>query len=219
MVKPAEPVTIKKYANRRLYNTGTSTYVTLEDLAGMVKKGEDFVVYDAKTGEDITRSVLTQIIFEQENKEGGQNLLPITVLRQLIRFYGDSMQMLVPRYLEVSIESLTREQEKFRNQMAQAFGVGSFGALEDQVRRNMEMFERAIAMFAPFARRESAPTEADNPVSEIDELRRSLNDIQKRLDGLTTGGASEQSTGEISELKRQLIEMQRRLDLLTKTPG
>ena len=118
---PTEPVTIKKYANRRLYNTGTSTYVTLEDLAAMVKAGEDFVVYDAKTGEDITRSVLTQIIFEQENKEG-QNLLPITFLRQLIRFYGDSMQMLVPRYLEVSIDSLTREQEKFRDQMAQAFG-------------------------------------------------------------------------------------------------
>ena len=149
-----EPVIIKKYANRRLYNTGTSTYVTLEDLASMVKIGEDFIVYDAKTGEDITRSVLTQIIFEQENKEG-QNLLPIAFLRQLIRFYGDSMQMLVPRYLEVSIESLTREQEKFRQQMAQAFGVGGFGALEDQVRRNMEMFERAFAMFAPFARREA----------------------------------------------------------------
>src|SRR5487761_756172 len=153
------PVTIKKYANRRLYNTGTSTYVTLEDLAAMVKSGEDFVVYDAKTGEDITRSVLTQIIFEQENKEG-QNLLPITFLRQLIRFYGDSMQMLVPRYLEVSIESLTREQEKFREQMAQAFGVSPFGALEDQVRRNMEMFERAFAMFTPFARRESQNAEA-----------------------------------------------------------
>ena len=108
MTKSDEPVTIKKYANRRLYNTGTSTYVTLEDLAAMVKAGEDFVVYDAKTGEDITRSVLAQIIFEQENKEG-QNLLPIKFLRQLIRFYGDSMQMLVPRYLEVSLESLTRE--------------------------------------------------------------------------------------------------------------
>src|SRR5882762_10648906 len=147
MAKSDEPVIIKKYANRRLYNTGTSTYVTLEDLAGMVKNGEDFVVFDAKTNEDITRSVLTQIIFEQENKEGGQNLLPIAFLRQLIRFYGDSMQMLVPRYLEVSIESLTREQEKFRNQMAQAFGVGAFTSLEEQVRRNMEMFERTFAMF------------------------------------------------------------------------
>ena len=111
MAKTEGPVTIKKYANRRLYNTGTSTYVTLEDLATMVKNGEDFAVFDAKTGEDITRSVLTQIIFEQENKEGGQNLLPINFLRQLIRFYGDSMQKLVPSYLEVSLESFTREQE------------------------------------------------------------------------------------------------------------
>src|SRR5215467_9146108 len=127
MAKSEGPVTIKKYANRRLYNTGTSTYVTLEDLASMVKAGEEFAVYDAKTGEDITRSVLTQIIFEQENKEGGQNLLPINFLRQLIRFYGDSMQTLVPRYLEVSLESLTREQEKFRQQLAQTFGVAGFG--------------------------------------------------------------------------------------------
>src|SRR5829696_2474820 len=126
MAKSDQPTTIKKYANRRLYNTGTSTYVTLEDLATLVKNGEDFLVYDAKTGEDITRSVLTQIIFEQEGKEG-QNLLPVTFLRQLIRFYGDSMQMLVPRYLEVSLDSLTREQEKFRNHIAQAFGVTSFG--------------------------------------------------------------------------------------------
>jgi polyhydroxyalkanoate synthesis repressor PhaR len=108
MAKTDQPTTIKKYANRRLYNTGTSTYVTLEDLAAMVKEGEDFLVYDAKTGDDITRSVLAQIIFEQENK-AGQNLLPTTFLRQLIRFYGDSMQMVVPRYLEQSIDTLTRE--------------------------------------------------------------------------------------------------------------
>src|SRR6201988_993368 len=180
MAKSETPTTIKKYANRRLYNTGTSTYVTLEDLAAMVKTGEDFVVYDAKTGEEITRSVLTQIIFEQENKEG-QNLLPITFLRQLIRFYGDSMQMLVPRYLEVSIESLTREQEKFRNQISQAFGGTPFGALEDQVRRNMEMFERAFAMFTPFARREGQQAEADKAMpraaaggEEIDDLKRQM---------------------------------------------
>src|SRR6266699_3858384 len=157
MAKSEEPIT--KYANRRLYNTGTSTYVTLEDLATMVKAGEDFVVYDAKSNEEITRSVLAQIIFEQENKEG-QNLLPINFLRQLIRFYGDSMQMLVPRFLEASIDSLTREQEKFRQQMTQAFGGGPFGALEEQVRRNMEMFERTFAMFAPFARREAGATAA-----------------------------------------------------------
>jgi polyhydroxyalkanoate synthesis repressor PhaR len=185
MAKSDEPVKIKKYANRRLYNTGTSTYVTLEDLATMVKNGEDFVVEDAKTGEDITRSVLTQIIFEQENKEG-QNLLPINFLRQLIRFYGDSMQMLVPRYLEVSIESLTREQEKFRQQMAQAFGGGALGPLEEQVRRNMEMFERAFAMFAPFGRRESEQTaEPEKPArasgGEIDDLKRQMEEMQQRL--------------------------------------
>ncbi len=188
----AEPVTIKKYANRRLYNTGTSSYVTLEDLAAMVKAGEDFVVYDAKTGEDITRSVLAQIIFEQENKEG-QNLLPINFLRQLIRFYGDSMQMLVPRYLEASIESLTREQEKFRQQMTQAFGTGAFGPLEDHVRRNMEMFQRAFTMFTPFVKREgqtddteqsprTAPT--DNGDNEIDDLKRQMEEMQRRLERL-----------------------------------
>ncbi|MGB7034803.1 MAG: polyhydroxyalkanoate synthesis repressor PhaR [Xanthobacteraceae bacterium] len=195
--KTAAPVTIKKYANRRLYNTGTSTYVTLEDLASMVKTGEDFVVYDAKSGEEITRSVLTQIIFEQENKEG-QNLLPIAFLRQLIRFYGDSMQMLVPRYLEVSIESLTREQEKFRHQMAQAFGVGAFGSLEDQVRRNMEMFERAFAMFAPFARREGAAA----------------------AEAAANAEKTPTKSGDIDDLKKQLDEMKRKVDRLTeKEPG
>jgi polyhydroxyalkanoate synthesis repressor PhaR len=193
MAQSDEPVTIKKYANRRLYNTGTSTYVTLEDLAAMVKAGELFVVFDAKTGEDITRSVLAQIIFEQENKEG-QSLLPIAFLRQLIRFYGDSMQMLVPRYLEVSIDTLVREQEKFRTQMAQAFGVTPFGPLEDQVRRNMEMFERTFAMFAPFARREGAASEAEKGAPKPP----------------TAGGNA--GTGEIDDLKRQMEEMQKRLD-------
>jgi polyhydroxyalkanoate synthesis repressor PhaR len=189
MAKSEEPVTIKKYANRRLYNTGTSTYVTLEDLASLVKSGEDFVVYDAKTGEDITRSVLAQIIFEQENKEG-QNLLPITFLRQLIRFYGDSMQMVVPRFLEASIESFTKEQEKFRQQMAQAFGVSGFGPLEDQVRRNMEMFQRAFSMFPGFASTTAPTNDADKtprPSGEIDDLKRQLSEMQKRLDRLTDG--------------------------------
>jgi len=188
MAKSEGPITIKKYANRRLYNTGTSTYVTLEDLATMVKAGEDFVVHDAKTGEDITRQVLAQIIFEQENKEG-QSLLPIAFLRQLIRFYGDSMQMLVPRYLEVSIDSFTREQEKFREHMAQAFGGSPFGALEEQVRRNMEMFERAFAMFTPFARREGQTEPDKNTVQggagEIDDLKRQMEEMQKRLERLS----------------------------------
>ena len=187
---PAEPVTIKKYANRRLYNTGTSTYVTLEDLAAMVKAGEDFIVHDAKTGEDITRQVLAQIIFEQENKEG-QSLLPIAFLRQLIRFYGDSMQMLVPRYLEVSIDNLSREQGKFRDQMAQAFGATGFGQLEEMARRNMEMFERAFAMFAPFGARQATnataePGKTPAPGSdEIEDLKKQMEEMQKRISRLT----------------------------------
>ena len=198
MAKSEGPVTIKKYANRRLYNTGTSSYVTLEDLATMVKAGEEFAVYDAKTGEDITRSVLTQIIVEQENKEGAQNLLPINFLRQLIRFYGDSMQKFVPSYLEVSLESFTREQEKFRQQVGQAFGATPFGPIvEDLARRNMEMFRQAISMFTPFARREgetnaspSAEGEkapAATSGSDLDELKRQLADMQKRLDKIGGG--------------------------------
>jgi polyhydroxyalkanoate synthesis repressor PhaR len=204
MAQSEEPVTIKKYANRRLYNTGTSTYVTLEDLATMVKAGTNFVVYDAKTGEDITRSVLAQIIFEQENKEG-QSLLPITFLRQLIRFYGDSMQMLVPRYLEVSIDTLVREQEKMRAQMAQAFGVSAFGPLEEQVRRNMEMFERTFAMFTPaFTRREGQATEGE----KSDKGEKSEKSNQRPSEG-----------GEIDDLKRQMEEMQKRLDRLGGKDG
>ena len=185
MAKSDNPITIKKYANRRLYNTGTSTYVTLEDLAAMVKRGEDFIVNDAKTGEDITRQVLAQIIFEQENKEG-QSMLPIAFLRQLIRFYGDSMQMLVPRYLEQSMQSFSGQQDKFREQMAQAFGAGGFGALEDQVRRNMEIFEKTFAMFAPFARTQSKPAEGkpQGGSGEMEDLKRQLDELQKRLDKL-----------------------------------
>ncbi len=189
MAEEKEPVTIKKYANRRLYNTGTSTYVTLEDLAVMVKAGDNFVVFDAKSGEDITRSVLAQIIFEQEAKEG-QSLLPIAFLRQLIRFYGDSMQMLVPRFLEQSMQSLTSEQGKFREQLTQAFGVGGFGTLEDQVRRNMEMFEKTFAMFAPFARAQGTKAATDRPQNgngEMDELKRQLDEMQKRIDKMGGG--------------------------------
>jgi len=185
MPKGPEPVTIKKYANRRLYNTGTSTYVTLEDLAVMVKDGEDFVVFDAKTGEDITRSVLTQIIFEQENK--GTNLLPINFLRQIIRFYGDSMQMIVPRYLEASIDLFTKDQGKLRDHMSKAFGATSFNPMEDMVRRNMEMFERAFSLFLPSAQKNVAAAQAGDTGEggeEIDALKRQMTEMQKRLDRL-----------------------------------
>ncbi|MFG1461513.1 polyhydroxyalkanoate synthesis repressor PhaR [Xanthobacter sp. DSM 24535] len=202
MAKTQEPVTIKKYANRRLYNTGTSTYVTLEDLATMVKEGEDFVVYDAKNGDDITHSVLTQIIFEQENK--GQNLLPIAFLRQIIRFYGDSMQMMVPRYLEMSIDSFTKEQGKFRDQYAKTLInsplTGSplpgtpFGGFDEHVRRNMEMFERAFNIFLPFPKGEAgeppapapAPATPEHSADELEVLKRQMLDMQQKLEKLVS---------------------------------
>ncbi|MGL4286173.1 MAG: polyhydroxyalkanoate synthesis repressor PhaR [Phreatobacter sp.] len=197
-------VTIKKYANRRLYNTGTSTYVTLEDLAVMVKAGNDFVVYDAKTGDDITRSVLAQIIFEQENKDG-QNMLPVAFLRQLIRFYGDSMQLLVPRFLELSIDSLSKEQDKLRGQLGTAFGANPMvQPFEAHVRRNMEMFERAFAIFSPFAKRderagaETAPEEA------------------KPAQAAPSPPSAPAKDGDIDELKHQLAEMQRKLESLSR---
>jgi polyhydroxyalkanoate synthesis repressor PhaR len=198
--RPGEkPITIKKYANRRLYNTATSSYVTLDDLANMVKRGQDFAVFDAKSGEDITRSVLTQIIFEEENK-GEQNLLPIRFLRQLIRYYGDSMQSVVPRYLEFSIEALASEHEKIRSQLSQALGGDPFKALEEQTRHNLAMFEKAMAMFNPFAvlsgaqpssdERRSAPQrpareeQKESAVDEMELLRQQLSAMQRQIDAL-----------------------------------
>jgi polyhydroxyalkanoate synthesis repressor PhaR len=191
-------VVIKKYANRRLYNTASSSYVTLEHLSEMVKKGVDFVVYDAKTNEDITRSVLTQIIFEEESR--GQNLLPIQFLRQLIRFYGDSMQALVPSYLELSLDSFTQQQERMRKQFADTLamggvgvvGKGGLGYFEDQVRQNMMLFDRAMKMFSPFAfpaqpggapaeqqPASAAPAAAAASPAQEDE---SLTDLKKRIE-------------------------------------
>lgn len=199
MKSEQQPITIKKYANRRLYNTGASTYVTLEDLAVMVKKGEDFVVFDAKSGEDITRSVLAQIIFEQEAKVG-QSMLPITFLRQLIRFYGDSMQMLIPSYLEFSLDRFTADQQTFRDQMAAPWGGKSmihspvFEALEEQTRKNMSMFREALAMFNPFVAKEPGAAEGrDAPVNQaasgqqaldLESMRRQLDEMQKAIKDL-----------------------------------
>lgn len=195
------PITIKKYANRRLYNTATSSYVTLDHLAEMVKTGQDFVVYDAKTGEDITRSVLTQIIFEMEGK--GPNMLPIRFLRQLIRFYGDSVQSLVPGYLDMSMETFSRNQEEWRKQISQAFGGGTtaFKEFEEQVRNNMQLFERTMRMFSPFAagmpragepeRRETTPAASDRPPpsgvkrdEELETLKDRVEAMQRQLDTL-----------------------------------
>jgi len=202
MATEKKPTTIKKYANRRLYDTGTSTYVTLEDLAAMVKRGEDFIVCDAKTGEDITRPVLTQIIFEQEGKDG-QGLLPIAFLRQLIRFYGDSMQMLVPSYLEFSIDKLTKEQQKFRDQFTSALGSGpfteptrqAFQSIEEQTRKNMAVFRQALTMFNPFGavseggsvdlQSQETEDKRSSGAGEVDDLKRQLNELNKKIDNLT----------------------------------
>jgi polyhydroxyalkanoate synthesis repressor PhaR len=147
-----EAVVVKKYANRRLYNTETSTYVTLQDLAKMVRGDRDFVVYDAKNGDDLTHAVLTQIIVEQESREGGQALLPIPFLRQLIRFYDDSIARMVPSYLQFSLEHLVKEQSKFREQFATAFTnpAAAFDFYQSQAKQNMAMFEQAMSMWASF---------------------------------------------------------------------
>jgi polyhydroxyalkanoate synthesis repressor PhaR len=188
--KTEAPVIIKKYANRRLYNTQTSSYVTLDHLADMVKQGVEFEVHDARTNDDITRSVLTQIIFEEEAK--GQNLLPIKFLRQLIRFYGDSMQAFVPGFLDLSMESFTKNQEEMRARIAEAFGGGS-QALENLTRQNLAMFERAMQVFTPFAAR--APREEPPP---------------------RTNGASETRSEEISELKGEIEAMRQQLSELSQ---
>ncbi|KQZ49427.1 polyhydroxyalkanoate biosynthesis repressor PhaR [Rhizobium sp. Root149] len=192
MAKTDGDVVIKKYANRRLYNTGTSTYVTLEDLAQMVKRGEDFTVQDAKSGEDITHSVLTQIIFEQESKTGN-TLLPISFLRQLISYYGDQMQMVVPTFLEHSMKTFADQQTQMREQMTRAFGEtpltknlqAPMQLMEEQVRRNTEMFRQAMQMFSPFGATPQATPEAAKKSADprdIDDLKEQLRSLQNRLD-------------------------------------
>ncbi|WP_188912581.1 polyhydroxyalkanoate synthesis repressor PhaR [Aureimonas endophytica] len=191
MSKPAEITVIKKYANRRLYNTGTSTYVTLENLAAMVKTNEEFIVQDAKTGEDITHSVLTQIIFEQENKVG-QNMMPIAFLRQLIRFYGDQMQMVVPTFLEHSMAAFSREQEQIRDKVMGPTGRETMKLMEEQVRRNTEMFRQAMTMFNPFM----------------------ANAILPKTEGADAAGPRKGGEDELSEMRRELDEMRRRIEAL-----
>ena len=183
----AQPVVIKKYANRRLYNTATSSYVTLDDLSLMVKAGSEFVVYDAKSGEDITRAVLTQIIVEEEQK--GQNLLPISFLRQLISLYGDSMQWLVPRYLEQAMAAFALNQEQMRKSLQQTFGgIFPFGKLEEMGKQNLALFEQTMKMFSPFTAPGAGTTKpADKPEAEgdIKELNDRINTLQKQVEELT----------------------------------
>ena len=195
--KPGDnkPVVIKKYAKRRLYNTASSSYVTLDDLATMIKAGGYFVVYDAKTGEDITRSVLTQIIVEQEQK--GTNLLPISFLRQLISFYGDSVQFLVPGYLEQAMVAFTRNQEQMRNSLRATFGLFPFGQFEEMGMQNIALFERALKMLSPYAQEgKPAPAEAAQsaakPAAEgedprMQRLESQIEALRRQLEALDRG--------------------------------
>jgi len=193
---PGERVVIKKYANRRLYNTASSSYVTLEHLSEMVKQGVDFVVYDAKTNEDITRTVLTQIIFEEESQ--GQSLLPIQFLRQLISFYGNSMQAFLPSYLELSLASFTQQQERLRQQMTSFGQPGAMGtSYEDQIRQNLQLFDRAMKMFSPFAYSPTAQRPEEPPPAPA-------------------AKADTQSDEALTLLRKQMAEMQAQLDKIAK---
>ncbi len=195
-----EPVVVKKYANRRLYNTSTSTYVTLEDLSDMVKEGVDFVVYDAKSGDDITRAVLTQIIFEQESR--GQNLLPVQFLRRLIRFYGDSLQAFVPSYLEMSMEAFAKQRERMQDRFSDSWSAGTMDAFHDQARKNMELFDHAMRMFTPFRSADDAdlpegvsanPTAETASANAVEALRKEMTAMQAKLDALTTQADTKKS--------------------------
>ncbi len=186
---------VKKYANRRLYNTATSSYVTLDDLSKMVRQGEHFVVYDAKSGEDLTRSILTQIILEEDSK--GRNLLPINFLRQLIGFYDDSLRAFLPRYLELSMENFARNQVQIRRYIEGTLGrFFPIGPFEDMARQNMELLQRAATMFTPLPGAEGtgnsehpfspqAPADADTS-SQIKDLNEKIEVLQKQISELAT---------------------------------
>ena len=193
-----KPITIKKYANRRLYNTSTSSYVTLDHLAAMVKEGVDFVVYDAKSGDDITRSVLTHIIVEQESK--GQNLLPTSFLRHVISFYGDSLEAVVPKYLDHTMQSFASNQENMRDYMKNTFGgMTPFAAMEEIGKQNAALFDSTMKIFTPYlpagddaVANDAAQPDKGNAAPEagntdLASLREQLNAMQKRLDDISDG--------------------------------
>ena len=182
-------VVIKKYANRRLYNTASSTYVTLDHLAAMVREGTDFVVYDAKSNDDITRQVLTQIIFEEESR--GQNLLPVQFLRQLIRLYGDQMQSFVPSYLEASLDAFAKQQERLGEQFGKVGAVPGVNLWEEQVRANLALFDRAMKIFTPYGYRAPEPEPAPAPApggDDLSDLKRRMEEMQAQLARIATKG-------------------------------
>ncbi len=211
-----EAVVIKKYANRRLYNTETSAYVTLDDLAAMVRSDRDFLVYDAKTGDDLTHSVLTQIIVEQEAKSGGHTLLPVPFLRQLIRFYDDSIGKMVPSYLQMSLQTLVNEQERFRSQFTPFFAQSPFGstafeAMQEQTRKNVSMFEQAMKMWTPFS---AALPLGTAPRSEDATTRQTPG--RAAATPATAPQAAPASTSDLAELKAELAAMQQKIEKLSQ---
>jgi polyhydroxyalkanoate synthesis repressor PhaR len=210
-----EPVVIKKYANRRLYNTETSTYVTLEDLAQMVRSERDFVVFDARTGDDLTHSVLTQIIVEQESRAGTQTLLPVPFLRQLIRFYGGAMERMVPSYLQVSLETLTREQDRFRKQFANAFTPqGALEAYQEQARKNLALFEQAMSMFSPYAANKTG-AKADDAAPKTDGGE-SASTSRPAAAKPASGSTETPESDELTAMRNELAAMQARIEKLAK---
>ena len=210
------PITIKKYANRRLYNTATSSYVTLEHLCQMVQEGADFVVYEAKTGDDITRTVLTQIIVEEEAK--GQNLLPIKFLRQLIGLYGDSMQWMVPEYLDQVMEAFTGNQERMRQSMQETFGgMFPFGNLDEMSRQNMALFENAMKMFAPHKVEPGAAAGLDSGAdSGPDSGSDSVAGADAGAGRADNGGQALGEVDSLEKLKAQVDLLQKQLDAFGK---
>ena len=226
-----ETVVIKKYANRRLYNTETSSYVTLEDLATMVRGDRDFVVYDAKTGDDLTHGVLTQIIVEQENRGTGQSMLPIPFLRQLIRFYDDGMAKMVPGYLQFSLESLAKEQNKFRTQFASAFGnpAAAIDVYQGQVRKNMELFEQALSIWVTSPGSNFGEGKSELRSMSLDGkpceprapgVSQPLPQVRTLPAGQSAHPAAEKRDSprdEIGELRAQLAAMQQRIERISQT--
>jgi polyhydroxyalkanoate synthesis repressor PhaR len=219
-----EPVVVKKYANRRLYNTETSTYVTLDDLAAMVKAERDFVVFDAKTGDDLTHTVLTQIIVEQESRVGGAGtMLPIPFLRQLIRFYGDSIGKMVPSYLQVSLDTLTREQTRVREQFTSVLTpVGALEAYQEHARKNLAMFEQAMSMFSPFGTNaaQKAAAQSSAAAHAASTSQAAPGTAAQAVPSSPKPAASEPVTkpadGQLADMQAQLKAMQAMIDKLAK---
>lgn len=220
--KNGQPVVVKKYANRRLYNTETSTYVTLEDLAAMVRSDRDFTVFDAKSGEDLTHSVLTQIIVEQESRGSGPNLLPTPFLRQLIRFYDDiGVSPMVPSFLQMSLETLAREQERLRAHMTGGWTTGGpLEAYNEQVRKNLALFEQAMRMWQPTG----ALARSTDPAAATEEVKEATTDPANMAEETQATRQHDEPTrrddsqpSELNDLREQLADMQKKIEELART--